>query len=66
MTKYGMRVIIDVHSLPSGVNGMPFGEAEGPRGISIGSRAKQPWTTHSTLSTRYYLYAEFRNPGIAQ
>ncbi|KAE8422484.1 glycoside hydrolase superfamily [Aspergillus pseudocaelatus] len=29
ITKYGMHVIIDVHSLPGGVNGMPFGEAEG-------------------------------------
>ncbi|KAL4996218.1 putative cellulase [Aspergillus recurvatus] len=29
ITKYGMHVIIDIHSLPGGVNGMPFGEAEG-------------------------------------
>ncbi|KAK1147171.1 hypothetical protein N8T08_001910 [Aspergillus melleus] len=29
ITKYDMHVIIDVHSLPGGVNGMPFGEAEG-------------------------------------
>ncbi|KAL5051192.1 glycoside hydrolase superfamily [Aspergillus fruticulosus] len=27
--KYGMHVIINVHSLPGGVNGMPFDEAEG-------------------------------------
>ncbi|KAE8148115.1 glycoside hydrolase superfamily [Aspergillus avenaceus] len=29
ITKHGMYVIIDVHSLPGGVNGMPFGEAVG-------------------------------------
>ncbi|KAF7585882.1 hypothetical protein BBP40_009942 [Aspergillus hancockii] len=32
ITKYGMHVIIDVHSLPGGVNGMPFGEAAGHYG----------------------------------
>ncbi|KAF9892240.1 hypothetical protein FE257_002017 [Aspergillus nanangensis] len=32
ITKHGMHVIIDVHSLPGGVNGMPFGEAEGHYG----------------------------------
>ncbi|KAL3481820.1 glycoside hydrolase superfamily [Aspergillus californicus] len=32
ITKYGMHVIIDVHSLPGGVNGMPFGEAQGHYG----------------------------------
>ena len=29
ITKYKMHIIIDVHSLPGGVNGMPFGEASG-------------------------------------
>ncbi|KAL2830660.1 putative cellulase [Aspergillus pseudoustus] len=29
IAKYSMHIIIDVHSLPGGVNGMPFGEAEG-------------------------------------
>ncbi|KAF2195134.1 glycoside hydrolase family 5 protein [Zopfia rhizophila CBS 207.26] len=29
ITKYNMHVIIDIHSLPGGVNGMGFGEAEG-------------------------------------
>lgn len=29
ITKYNMHIIVDVHSLPSGVNGMGFGEAEG-------------------------------------
>lgn len=32
INRYGMHVIIDVHSLPGGVNGMPFGEAEGHYG----------------------------------
>ncbi|KAL4917966.1 putative cellulase [Aspergillus aurantiobrunneus] len=32
ITKYGMHIIIDIHSLPGGVNGMPFGEAEGHYG----------------------------------
>ncbi|KAI9039294.1 putative cellulase [Aspergillus affinis] len=32
ITKHDMHVIIDVHSLPGGVNGMPFGEAEGHYG----------------------------------
>ncbi|KAL4883062.1 putative cellulase [Aspergillus karnatakaensis] len=32
IAKYGMHIIIDVHSLPGGVNGMPFGEAEGHYG----------------------------------
>lgn len=29
ITKYNMHIIVDVHSLPGGVNGMPFGEASG-------------------------------------
>lgn len=29
ITKHQMHIIIDVHSLPGGVNGMPFGEASG-------------------------------------
>jgi len=29
ITKYGMHIILDIHSLPGGVNGMPFGEREG-------------------------------------
>lgn len=29
ITRYGMHIIVDVHSLPGGVNGMPFGGAEG-------------------------------------
>ncbi|KAL5359422.1 glycoside hydrolase superfamily [Aspergillus floccosus] len=32
ITRYGMHVIIDVHSLPGGVNGQPFGEALGHYG----------------------------------
>lgn len=32
ISKYGMHIIIDVHSLPGGVNGMAFGEAEGHYG----------------------------------
>ena len=32
ITKYDMHVIIDVHSLPGGVNGMAFGEATGHYG----------------------------------
>ncbi|KAJ5753767.1 glycoside hydrolase superfamily [Penicillium nucicola] len=32
INKYGMHIIIDIHSLPGGVNGMPFGEAEGHYG----------------------------------
>jgi aryl-phospho-beta-D-glucosidase BglC (GH1 family) len=32
INKYGMHIIIDLHSLPGGVNGMPFGEAEGHYG----------------------------------
>ncbi|EAW20793.1 putative cellulase [Aspergillus fischeri NRRL 181] len=32
ITRHGMHVIIDVHSLPGGVNGMPFGEASGHYG----------------------------------
>ncbi|PLB51282.1 putative cellulase [Aspergillus steynii IBT 23096] len=32
IARHGMHVIIDVHSLPGGVNGMPFGEAEGHYG----------------------------------
>ncbi|KAL4788824.1 putative cellulase [Aspergillus venezuelensis] len=33
INKYAMHVIIDVHSLPGGVNGMAFGEAEGHFGL---------------------------------
>jgi aryl-phospho-beta-D-glucosidase BglC (GH1 family) len=29
ITKYNMHIIVDVHSLPGGVNGMGFGEGEG-------------------------------------
>lgn len=29
INKYGMHIIIDIHSLPGGVNGFPFGEASG-------------------------------------
>lgn len=29
INKYNMHIIVDVHSLPGGVNGMGFGEAEG-------------------------------------
>lgn len=29
ITKYNMHIVIDIHSLPGGVNGMPFGEASG-------------------------------------
>lgn len=29
ITKHNMHIIVDVHSLPGGVNGMGFGEAEG-------------------------------------
>ncbi|KNG51722.1 hypothetical protein TW65_01119 [Stemphylium lycopersici] len=29
ITKYGMHVILDIHSLPGGLNGMGFGEGEG-------------------------------------
>jgi aryl-phospho-beta-D-glucosidase BglC (GH1 family) len=32
VSKHSMHIIIDVHSLPGGVNGMPFGEAEGHYG----------------------------------
>lgn len=32
INKYGMHIIIDIHSLPGGVNGFPFGEAEGHYG----------------------------------
>lgn len=32
INKYGMHIIIDLHSLPGGVNGMAFGEAEGHYG----------------------------------
>ncbi|KAJ5811433.1 hypothetical protein N7474_007734 [Penicillium riverlandense] len=32
INKYGMHIIIDIHSLPGGVNGMPFGEAQGHYG----------------------------------
>lgn len=32
INKYGMHIIIDIHSLPGGVNGMAFGEAEGHYG----------------------------------
>ena len=29
ITKYNMHIILDIHSLPGGVNGMGFGEADG-------------------------------------
>ena len=29
IAKYGMHIVLDIHSLPGGVNGMAFGEAEG-------------------------------------
>jgi aryl-phospho-beta-D-glucosidase BglC (GH1 family) len=29
IAKYGMHIILDIHSLPGGVNGMGFGEGEG-------------------------------------
>ena len=29
IAKHGMRIILDIHSLPGGVNGMGFGEGEG-------------------------------------
>lgn len=29
INKYDMHIILDIHSLPGGVNGMPFGEREG-------------------------------------
>ncbi|KAL1652728.1 hypothetical protein SLS61_004710 [Didymella pomorum] len=29
ISKYGMHIILDIHSLPGGVNGMGFGEGEG-------------------------------------
>jgi aryl-phospho-beta-D-glucosidase BglC (GH1 family) len=32
ITKYNMHIIVDVHSLPGGVNGMGFGEANGHYG----------------------------------
>lgn len=32
INRYGMHIIIDVHSLPGGVNGQPFGEALGHYG----------------------------------
>lgn len=32
INKHGMHIIIDIHSLPGGVNGFPFGEAEGHYG----------------------------------
>lgn len=32
INKYNMQIIIDIHSLPGGVNGMPFGEREGAFG----------------------------------
>nr|BAG70961.1 endo-beta-1,3-glucanase [Penicillium multicolor] len=32
INKYGMHIIIDIHSLPGGVNGFPFGEAYGHYG----------------------------------
>ncbi|KAF2853430.1 glycoside hydrolase family 5 protein [Plenodomus tracheiphilus IPT5] len=32
IAKYGMHIILDIHSLPGGVNGMGFGEAEGHYG----------------------------------
>ncbi|KAJ5802518.1 uncharacterized protein N7503_004968 [Penicillium pulvis] len=32
INKYGMHIIIDIHSLPGGVNGMAFGEAVGHYG----------------------------------
>jgi aryl-phospho-beta-D-glucosidase BglC (GH1 family) len=32
ISKYGMHIIIDIHSLPGGVNGLPVGEAEGHYG----------------------------------
>lgn len=32
INKYGMHIIIDIHSLPGGVNGFPFGEASGHYG----------------------------------
>lgn len=32
INKYNMHIIIDIHSLPGGVNGFPFGEANGHYG----------------------------------
>ncbi|KAL5335825.1 glycoside hydrolase superfamily [Aspergillus crustosus] len=32
ITRYGMHIIINIHSLPGGINGMSFGEAEGHYG----------------------------------
>lgn len=32
ISKYGMYIILDIHSLPGGVNGMGFGEGEGRYG----------------------------------
>ncbi|TKX24417.1 cellulase-like protein 2 [Elsinoe australis] len=32
ISKYGMHIIVDIHSLPGGVNGMAFGEREGAFG----------------------------------
>ncbi|KAK3638701.1 hypothetical protein LTR56_006708 [Elasticomyces elasticus] len=32
VSKYNMHIILDIHSLPGGVNGMPFGEREGAFG----------------------------------
>jgi aryl-phospho-beta-D-glucosidase BglC (GH1 family) len=29
IARHGMHIVLDIHSLPGGVNGMPFGEAEG-------------------------------------
>lgn len=29
ITKHNMHIVIDIHSLPGGVNGMPFGERQG-------------------------------------
>lgn len=29
VAKYNMHIVLDIHSLPGGVNGMPFGEREG-------------------------------------
>ncbi|KAK5714927.1 hypothetical protein LTR15_010343 [Elasticomyces elasticus] len=32
ISKYNIHIILDIHSLPGGVNGMPFGEREGAFG----------------------------------
>ncbi|KAJ5128291.1 hypothetical protein N7448_002009 [Penicillium atrosanguineum] len=39
INSYSMHIIIDLHYLPGGVNGMPFGEAEGHYGWSNNATA---------------------------